>query len=171
MHPLRLEPFLGPPRERDARPHPLAGPLLVVHADGAGPGAEDLAPAPPLVPDALLDRLEGLHALRELGLQLGPVVLFQADRRVHFQVARVGHAAGEGRRGVRGAVFELVAVEVAGRGGGGGGVGAAILGARGDGFAGDGLVGDVRGVGAFGGGGVEACLGEGEGLCGVVVCR
>lgn len=68
-------------------------------------------------------------------------------------------------------MFELVAVEVAGRGGGGGGVGAAILGARGDGFAGDGLVGDVRGVGAFGGGGVEAGLGEGEGLCGVVVCR
>lgn len=96
MHPLRLEPFLGSLRERDARPQPFPRALLVVHADGAGPGAEDLAPAPPLVPDALLDRLEGLHALRELGFQLGPVVLFQADGRVHFQVAGVGYAAGEG---------------------------------------------------------------------------
>lgn len=68
-----------------------------------------------------------------------------------------------------GAVFELVAVEVAG--GGGGGVGAAVLGARGDGFAGDGLVGYVRGVGALRGGGVEAGLGEREGFRGVVVCR
>lgn len=70
-----------------------------------------------------------------------------------------------------GAVFELVAVEVAGGGGGGGGVGAAVLGAHGDGFAGDGLVGYVWGVGALGGGGVEAGLGEGEGLRGVVVYR
>ena len=43
-------------------------------------------------------------------------------------------------------------------------------GAGGDGFAGGGLVGYVvRGVGALGGG-VEAGLGEGEGLGGVVVC-
>ena len=50
-------------------------------------------------------------------------------------------------------MFELVAVEVADRGVGGwrsmGAVHAAVL-ARGDGFAGDGLVDYVRGVGALG---------------------
>ncbi len=75
---------------------------------------------------------------------------------------------------MRGAVFELVAVEVADRGVGGGGraVGAvcAAVFAGGDGFAGDGLVDYMRGVGALGRG-VKAGLGEGDRLGGFVVCR
>ena len=73
-----------------------------------------------------------------------------------------------------GAVLELVAGEVAGGGGGLGGraVGAAAVSAavfaRGDGFARDGLVDDVGGVGALGGV-VEGGLGEREGFGGVVV--
>lgn len=71
---------------------------------------------------------------------------------------------------MRGAVFELVAVEVAGGGGVGRAVGAicATVFARGNGFARDGLVHDVRRVGTLGGI-VEGGLGEGEGLGGVVV--
>ncbi len=170
MHPLRLQPFLAVLRERDPRPQPLARPLLVVHADRARPRPENLPPPPPLLPYALFHRLERLHAFRELRLQVHPVVLFESDRGVHFEVAGVG---GSGR-GVRGAVFELVAVEVADGGVGGGGgraVGAvcAAVFAGGDGFAGDGLVDYVRGVGALGRG-VEAGLGEGDRLGGFVVC-
>ena len=49
-------------------------------------------------------------------------------------------------------MFELVAVEVAGRGGGRGAVAAvcAAVFASGEGFAGDSLVDDVGGVGALG---------------------
>ena len=71
---------------------------------------------------------------------------------------------------MRGAVFEVVAVEVAGGGGGRGAAVQAAVFAGGHGFARDGLVDDVGGVGALGGGG-EAGLSEGEGLDGVVVCR
>lgn len=73
---------------------------------------------------------------------------------------------------MRGAVFELVAIEIAG-----GGVGrravcavAAAVFAGGDGFARHGLVDYVGGVGALGGG-VEVGLREGKGFGGVVVCR
>lgn len=68
-------------------------------------------------------------------------------------------------------MLEVVAGEVAGGGVGGRAVGAAGF-ARGDGFARDGLVDDVWGVGALLlRGGVEAGgLGEGERLGRVVIC-
>ena len=73
---------------------------------------------------------------------------------------------------MRGTVFELVAIEVAGGGVGGravGAVAAAVL-ACGDGFARDGLVDYVGRVGALGGS-VEVGLREGKRFGGVVVCR
>lgn len=67
-------------------------------------------------------------------------------------------------------MLELVAGEVAGGGVGGRAVGAAVF-ARGDGFARDGLVDDVWGVGALLlWGGVEAGGLEGERLSRIVVC-
>ena len=73
---------------------------------------------------------------------------------------------------MRGAVFELVAIEVAGGGVGGRAVSAitAAVFACGDGFARDGLVDYVGRVGALGGG-VEVGLGEGKRFGGVAVCR
>lgn len=67
MHPLSLQPLLAILRERNARPQPLTRPLLIMDADGASPRAENLPPPPPLLPYALFDRPERLHALRELG--------------------------------------------------------------------------------------------------------
>lgn len=84
MHPLRLQPLLALLREGDARPQPLARPLLVVHVDGRSPRSEYLPPAPPLFPYALLDGAEGFHLSGELRFEVGPVVVFEADGGVHL---------------------------------------------------------------------------------------